>query len=182
MLPDGLAVASPVSAGAGAGSPAASPAGDEYYALTWLDVRYDTDVLLARSVARQVGGELGLDSGDQTRIATAVSEIARNALMYAHGGRVEFVVEEEHGAQWLAIYVRDDGPGIAAQDLPHVFERFYLHDRLKSDHDIGTGLGLAIVKELVERMGGEVSVASEPGKGAVFSLKLRPFRAANDPT
>jgi len=160
MLPDGLAVASPVSAGAGAGSPAASPAGDEYYALTWLDVRYDTDVLLARSVARQVGGELGLDSGDQTRIATAVSEIARNALMYAHGGRVEFVVEEEHGAQWLAIYVRDDGPGIA--DLDGI-----LSGRLRSK--TGYGVGLAGAGRLMDAL----YVDTAPGRGTVVRLGKR---------
>jgi len=134
--------------------------------------------------ARELGVELiAMPSGsapvsaDEDRLVQAVSNLVENALRCVpNGGLV--TIETGPGM----VVIRDDGPGIAAQDLPHVFERFYLHDRLKSDHDIGTGLGLAIVKELVERMGGEVSVASEPGKGAVFSLKLRPFRAANDPT
>ncbi len=165
LLRGGRAAPSPVPTGVGAGRPAASPAGNEYYALTWLDVRYDTDVLLARSVARQVGGELGLDSGDQTRIATAVSEVARNALMYAHGGRVEFVVEEEHGAQWLAIYVRDDGPGIV--DLEGI-----LAGRFRSK--TGYGVGLAGAGRLIDAL----HVDTAPGRGTVVRLGKRlPERA-----
>ncbi|MBN1321234.1 MAG: HAMP domain-containing histidine kinase [Thermoleophilia bacterium] len=133
--------------------------------------------------ARELGAQLvALTSGagkvraDEDRLIQAVSNLVENALRCVPNGGL---VTVETGPD--TVVIRDDGPGIAAQDLPHVFERFYLHDRLKSDHDIGTGLGLAIVKELVERMGGEVSVESELGKGAVFSLKLRPFRAVNDP-
>jgi signal transduction histidine kinase len=112
--------------------------------------------------------------GDEDRVVQAVSNLVENALGCVPGGGL-VTVETGLGE----VIVRDDGPGLAAGDLPHAFERFYLHDRMKSDRDLGTGLGLALVKELVERMGGEVSVASEPGKGAVFSLKLQMSRAAN---
>lgn len=108
--------------------------------------------------------------GDEDRLVQAVSNLVENALgCVPAGGLVS--IETARGE----VIVRDDGPGLSAEDLPRAFERFYLHERLKTDRDLGTGLGLAIVKELVEKMGGEVSVASEPGKGAVFSLKLTPL-------
>ncbi len=112
--------------------------------------------------------------GDEDRVVQAVSNLVENALGCVPGGGL-VTVETNPGE----VIVRDDGPGLAAEDLPRAFERFYLHDRMKSDPDLGTGLGLALVKELVERMGGEVSVASESGKGAVFSLKLQPARAGD---
>ena len=112
--------------------------------------------------------------GDDDRVVQAVSNLVENALGCVPGGGL-VTVETNPGE----VIVRDDGPGLAAEDLPRAFERFYLHDRMKSDRDSGTGLGLALVKELVEKMGGRVSVASEPGEGAVFSLKLQPARAGS---
>ena len=112
--------------------------------------------------------------GDEDRVVQAVSNLVENALGCVPGGGL-VTVETNPGE----VIVRDDGPGLAAEDLPRAFERFYLHDRMKSDRDLGTGLGLALVKELVEKMGGRVSVASEPGEGAVFSLKLQPARAGS---
>ena len=70
--------------------------------------------------------------------------------------------------------VRDDGPGLAAEDLARAFERFYLWDRYGADRPVGTGLGLAIVAELAAAMGGRVTVESAPGKGSVFTLELEP--------
>jgi len=130
--------------------------------------------------ARELGAQLvALTSsgskvrGDEDRLVQAVSNLVENALgCVPTGGLV--TVETSPGE----LVVRDDGPGLAAEDLPHAFERFYLHRRLKSDRDVGTGLGLAIVKELVEKMGGRVTVASEPGRGAVFSVKLQPTDTA----
>jgi signal transduction histidine kinase len=69
--------------------------------------------------------------------------------------------------------VHDSGPGLADADLTHAFDRFYLYERYASDRPVGSGLGLAIVKELTEAMGGRVAVASAPGKGATFTLRLR---------
>jgi signal transduction histidine kinase len=78
------------------------------------------------------------------------------------------------------IRVADSGPGIPAEDLPHIFERFYRVDKARSRSDAqpggsgGVGLGLAIVKALVEQNGGQITVASQPGQGTVFSVEL-PF-------
>lgn len=99
----------------------------------------------------------------------AVSNLVENALRcLPSGGAVTVEVKPAE------VTVKDDGEGLAAEDLPRAFERFYLHNRLKSHREVGTGLGLAIVKELVEKMGGEVSVRSEPREGAAFTLKLTP--------
>ena len=79
------------------------------------------------------------------------------ASPFRHGGR---------------IVVGDTGPGLAADDLPHAFERFYLYDRYRSERAVGSGLGLAIVKELITAMGGGVQAVARPGGGAEFTLTV----------
>jgi two-component system OmpR family sensor kinase len=70
--------------------------------------------------------------------------------------------------------VSDTGPGLDDADLARAFERFYLHDRYRSDPEraTGSGLGLAIVAQLVAAMGGTATVSSSPGEGACFSISL----------
>ena len=68
--------------------------------------------------------------------------------------------------------VADTGPGLATEDLPHAFERFYLHSRYGTNRAVGTGLGLAIVKELTEAMDGSVTVTSALGRGTTFVVQL----------
>ena len=70
--------------------------------------------------------------------------------------------------------VADTGPGLAPEDLPRAFERFFLYSRYAKHRAVGTGLGLAIVKELVEAMDGTVTVESEPGAGTTFVIRLPP--------
>jgi two-component system sensor histidine kinase BaeS len=65
--------------------------------------------------------------------------------------------------------VRDDGPGIAPEDQPHIYERFYRGRNARAE---GSGLGLAIVQSIVHAHGGRVSVESEPGAGSLFVLDL----------
>src|SRR5256885_16892828 len=97
-------------------------------------IKYEHDVVAARQRARQIAGLLGFDSQDQTRIATAVSEIARNAVGYGGGGRIDFSVEGQTRPQIFTIRVRDRGPGIAELDT-------ILSGRYQSS----TGMGLGIV-------------------------------------
>ena len=107
--------------------------------------------------------------GDEDRLVQAVSNLVENALRCVPRGGVVTVK-----ATAAEVIVEDEGPGLLAEDLPHAFERFYLHTRSKSDLSVGSGLGLAIVKELVERMGGTVSVRSEIGQGTAFTVSLPP--------
>ncbi|PTL59736.1 sensor histidine kinase [Paraconexibacter algicola] len=106
-------------------------------------------------------------AGDHDRAVQAVSNLVENALRVAPvGGRIEIA------ALPGTVEVRDDGPGLAQQDLARAFERFYLHDRLRSDRPVGSGLGLAIVAELATAMGGTVQVRSDPGVRTTFTLRL----------
>ena len=68
--------------------------------------------------------------------------------------------------------VEDTGGGIAPEDLPHVFERFWRAEKSRSRRTGGSGLGLSIVRQLVEAHGGTVTADSEPGAGAVFTIRL----------
>ena len=105
--------------------------------------------------------------GDRDRMVQVVSNLVENALRFTPaGGRVVI------GASEGLVTVEDTGPGLAPEDLPHAFDRFFLHERYRADRPVGSGLGLAIVKELVQAMGGTVSVQSEPGAGAVFRIRL----------
>jgi two-component system sensor histidine kinase BaeS len=74
----------------------------------------------------------------------------------------------------VVITVSDNGTGIAAEDLPHVFDRFWRADRSRSRETGGSGLGLAIVRQIAEAHGGSVSVTSTVGQGSCFTLRM-PF-------
>jgi signal transduction histidine kinase len=105
--------------------------------------------------------------GDADRILQAASNLIENALrLTPAGGSV--VVCAAPGQ----ISVRDTGPGLAQDDIPHAFERFYLHDRYRSERPVGSGLGLAIVKELAVAMDGTVEASSVNGGGAEFTVRL----------
>lgn len=101
--------------------------------------------------------------GVAERLETVVDNLLANAASFAQPeGVVRLVVAREGARAQLA--VSDDGPGIAEDDLPHVFERFFTTRR----HDKGSGLGLALVRAVVEAHGGAVSATSRPGLGATF--------------
>jgi len=109
--------------------------------LLTIELRFEQDVVMTRQRARQIAQLLGFDAQDQTRIATAVSEIARNAFQYAKGGKVEFRIEGE-SPQSLLISVRDQGPGIS--DLKTILE-----GRYKSE--TGMGLGITGSRRLISQ-------------------------------
>jgi signal transduction histidine kinase/DNA-binding response OmpR family regulator len=123
------------------------------------------DVVGARQRARQIADLIGFDGREQTRIATSVSEIARNAFRYAGGGKVEFEIEGETVPQILVIRVSDDGPGIA--QLDEVLEGTYRSTT-------GMGIGLIGSRRLMDRW----DVHSTPGRGTIVTLgKLLPPEA-----
>ena len=109
---------------------------------------------------------------DEECLHRILENIVDNALKYTQeGGHVE-VITSSAADGGAVVEVRDDGPGIAAEHLPRIFERFYRVDKARSRELGGTGLGLAIVKHLAESVGARVAVTSEPGKGSRFSVHL----------
>jgi signal transduction histidine kinase/CheY-like chemotaxis protein len=102
--------------------------------LLTLAIRHDQDVVTARQRAAYVGQLLGFDTSEQTRVATAVSEIVRNAFRYARGAGVIYGVDEEAKPQRLIVRVTDEGPGIK-----------HLDDVLAGRNQSGTGMGMGIV-------------------------------------
>ena len=120
--------------------------------LLTLALRCEEDVVAARQRAREIAAALGFDSRDQVRVATAVSEIGRNAVTFAGGGKVQFHVDTKAPAPALVVRVSDEGPGIA--DLSAVLER---------RHETPSGLGLGVPG--ARRLMDECDIDSLPGKG-----------------
>ena len=96
--------------------------------------------------------------------------LVSNAVKYNHeGGRVD--IEVKVGEDELNVAIRDTGRGIAEEDLPHIFEKFYRVDDPEQQTK-GTGLGLSIAKHIVEIHGGAISVHSVRGQGSTFTFTL----------
>ena len=104
-------------------------------------------------------------------IATVLRNLLENAIRYSGRGSHVEVLASKEGNQ-VKLVVSDDGIGIDAEHLPHIFERFYRVDKSRSRRLGGTGLGLSIVKHIVESAGGEVRAASREGFGTEFTLLL----------
>ena len=121
----------------------------------------------------QASPELPLVEIDRVRMSQALGNVLSNAVRCTEaGGRVMLEAEvESHG--WLTIAIIDNGIGIHAADLPHVFDRFYRTDRSRSRGIGGTGLGLAITKTIILAHGGTVAVESDgSGRGTTVTVRL----------
>lgn len=117
------------------------------------------------------GPDLTVDA-DAARIGQVLGNLLSNALRHTPpGGHVELSMASRNG--WVQLQVADDGDGISAKHLPHIFERFYRADTARDRGSGGTGVGLAISRAIAEAHGGHLSAASEgPGRGAVLTLLL----------
>jgi two-component system phosphate regulon sensor histidine kinase PhoR len=100
-----------------------------------------------------------------------VVNLIDNAIKYSGEGSQILVSAGREGSE-LVIRVRDWGCGIAREHHPRLFERFYRVDKARGRQAGGTGLGLAIVKHIVQAHGGQVAVASTPGEGSTFEIRL----------
>jgi signal transduction histidine kinase/DNA-binding response OmpR family regulator len=121
-------------------------------------LRYEDDVVTARQRARHVAQLLGFDNQDQTRVATAVSEIARNAVTYGSGGRAEFSVEGETAPQLLVIQIADRGRGITN-----------LEEVLAGGYRSETGMGRGIIG--AKRLMDHFEIDTSPGAGTTVTLR-----------
>jgi signal transduction histidine kinase len=107
--------------------------------------------------------------GDRVRLEQVAANLMDNAVKYTPGGgTVTIRVAAEPG--YGAMSVTDSGPGIPADELPHVWERLFRGDKSRAER--GQGLGLSLVKAIVEAHGGSVEVASQPGQGAAFTARI----------
>ena len=109
---------------------------------------------------------------DPDRLIQVLGNLIENALRYTPEGGFISVGCRATDDGCATITVENSGPGIAAHDLPHVFERLYVADRYRAVRPAGSGLGLAIVSEIVEAMGGSIDCASPPEGGTVFSVTI----------
>ncbi len=108
---------------------------------------------------------------DPERLLQVLTNLVANAVR--HGGDdATLHLRGRHAGDRVEIAVSDDGPGIPAEDLPHVFERLYRGSKARTGFPGGAGLGLAIAASLVEAMGGGIRVESEPGRGTTFIVAL----------
>ncbi len=109
--------------------------------------------------------------GDPDRLKQLLVILMDNALKYTPtGGEVSLGLRRSGGI--VELTVKDTGIGISAEDLPHIFERFYRADKARSRDLGGSGLGLSIAKWIVEQHGGSISVSSIPGSGSTFTVCL----------
>lgn len=109
---------------------------------------------------------------DSAALSQALSVLLENAIKYSDNGKTVRITATRHDKEgWLSVV--DEGVGIAAKDLPHIFERFYRADssRTKQAAD-GHGLGLPLAAQIVHQLDGEITASSAPGKGSTFTIRL----------
>ena len=134
-------------------------------------------VELIRPLAEARGIQIHCDlapasfSGDEARLSQVVTNLLTNAIHYNKSqGQIHIRTRVENGTTTLT--VTDTGPGIAPDDLPHIFERFYRGDKARTSTNGRSGLGLAICKAIVDAHLGSIEVTSQPGNGTTFTVKL----------
>jgi signal transduction histidine kinase len=121
--------------------------------------------------SQQVAADLPLVFADRDALAQVLTNLLDNALKYTEGSkRIELNVNRE--GSFVNFAVKDNGIGIPQEERRDIFEPFYQADRTLSRSREGSGLGLAIVRRIIDAHEGEISVASEPGKGSVFTVKI----------
>jgi serine/threonine-protein kinase RsbT len=121
-------------------------------------VSSDADVVEAREKGRELSAQLGFSSIDLTLIVTAISEVARNILLYAKQGEIVLGLEQEDGQKGIVVVARDEGPGIPDLDLA-----------MRDSFSTGNGLGLGLPG--ARRLMDEFDIKSEVSKGTTVVMK-----------
>jgi signal transduction histidine kinase len=107
---------------------------------------------------------------DEERMAQVLGNLLSNALRFTPAGGTIMLRADAHDTT-VQLYVQDTGSGIAPEDLPYIFDRFYRADAAR-EHTGSSGLGLAIAKGIVEAHGGTIAADSTPGQGTTFTITL----------
>ncbi len=136
----------------------------------------EAGVALRVEAPRGAAAPLGRWAG----VEQVLSNLLGNAIRYTPAGGTVTLRVTDQGAR-LLFAVADSGAGIAPDDLPHVFDRFYRADASRSRADGNTGLGLSIAKQLAEAHGGDITVTSALGAGTTFTVVLPRLSAPEDP-
>jgi two-component system OmpR family sensor kinase len=123
-------------------------------------------------VDRALGPTPLLVRADRSAVSTIVRNLLVNACKYARGAPQHWTSTLEAG--WAKLELRDEGPGIPAADLPHVFERFYRGEKTRAREEGGSGLGLSIVQGLARAQGGDVAIRSTEHVGTTVTVWLPP--------
>jgi signal transduction histidine kinase len=131
--------------------------------------RHERDLQARRiELVQRADSQAETVAGDPDRLEQAIQNLAANALRHTPEGGTIMLSSERAGGQ-IRLSVRDTGPGITPEQLPHIFDRFYKGDASRKSGS-GSGLGLSIVKAIVERHGGTITARNE--NGAVFEIRL----------
>jgi len=125
---------------------------------THVPIEHEADIVTARQKGRELAAASGLSRTEQTLIATAISELARNIVVYARRGEVVLAPLEQQGRRGVLVVARDDGPGIANPDLA-------MRDGYSTSRSLGMGLPGA------KRLMDEFELATALGKGTTITMK-----------
>ena len=125
----------------------------------------------SRGITIQTTLSKALCRGDATRLAQVSDNLLSNAADYNQEGG-EIRISTANGQDIVTLIVTNTGAGIAAEDLPHIFERFYRADKARTGNGGHSGLGLAITNAIVQAHGGHITVRSEPGSQTTVTVRL----------
>jgi serine/threonine-protein kinase RsbT len=125
---------------------------------TSVPIEHEGDIVTARQKGRELAAASGLSVTEQTLVATAISEVARNIVVYAQRGEVVLAALEDHGRRGVLVVARDDGPGIANPELA-------MRDGYSSSNSLGMGLPGA------KRLMDEFELSSTVGKGTTVTMR-----------
>jgi len=139
-------------------------------------LRRQVDSLASQADAKGLQLQSGLGPGieamvsDAKRVTQIVANLLSNAIKFTERGSITVIAER--AGDLVRIEVRDSGPGISTDDMPHLFKPFVQVGQAQRPHREGTGLGLAISRHLARALGGDIEVASELGRGTTFTIRL----------
>jgi len=126
------------------------------------------------TLAVQCTGNLGVAHADLTKLRQSLFNLLSNACKFTERGVItlEAAREQREGEEWIVFRVRDTGIGMTGEQMSRLFQEFSQADASTARRFGGTGLGLAISRHFCRMMGGDITVESEPGRGAAFTIHL----------